>query len=171
MEPQGDFEALRRLLALKRHEQPPPGFFERFPNQVMARIELELAAKEEPWWRRFVVVWELKPAWAGALGGVLVMAYAFGVGLLGPGAPANHGVGQFAVTPPSPLVVTPELAPLSPRPGPLAQRPGVELAAQAAPSSMQPVVGSGPPAWLFQTPQLRSQSGAVERASVIVSPR
>lgn len=73
-----NFESLRRLLALKRHEQPPPGYFNRFSGQVIARIKagekgeaapaLERWLGEAAWWRRICAVLEAKPLFAGAFG-------------------------------------------------------------------------------------------------------
>jgi len=73
-----NFEPLRRLLALKRHEQPPPGYFNNFSRQVILRIEAgergEEAAIfgrfswEAPWLQRIWAVLETKPVLAGTFG-------------------------------------------------------------------------------------------------------
>ena len=66
-----NFDSLRRLLALKRHEQPPPGYFNRFSRDVMARIKAGESGDElakEPWFQRIFGMFELKPVFAGAFG-------------------------------------------------------------------------------------------------------
>lgn len=75
---QDNYQPVQRLLALKRHEQPPPGYFENFSSQVIARIQAgERAAPdsfwewlgiETSWLHRLWVALETKPVFAGALG-------------------------------------------------------------------------------------------------------
>jgi hypothetical protein len=74
---QENFEALRRLLALKRHEQPPPGYFNHFSIQVIRRIQagervpdslLERLFMEAPWFQRMWGILEAKPVLVGAFG-------------------------------------------------------------------------------------------------------
>jgi hypothetical protein len=60
------------LLALKRHEVPPPGYYDRLSRDVMARIKAgdtgnELGA-DLSWLRRFLNVFDVKPIFAGAFG-------------------------------------------------------------------------------------------------------
>ncbi|MGZ5528951.1 MAG: hypothetical protein ACXWJB_09800 [Limisphaerales bacterium] len=61
-----DFETLRKALALKRYEQPPPGYFNRLPNQIMARIEA--GEGETKFWQRFIPSFTLRPAMVYGLG-------------------------------------------------------------------------------------------------------
>jgi len=78
-----DFEQLRRLLALKRHEQPPPGYFNNFAREVCVRIRAGERASDSGFFARlldFQGFWaslETKPALAGAVG---VAACAFLLG-------------------------------------------------------------------------------------------
>jgi hypothetical protein len=69
---QENFESLRRLLALKRYEQPPPGYFDRLPRRVIARIQAgetggivtlsERITWEAPWLQRILTYIEANPA-------------------------------------------------------------------------------------------------------------
>lgn len=59
-------DKLRRLLALKRHEVPPPGFFEAFPERVRARILAGAKAPAPGWWERLALWRFWRPALAGA---------------------------------------------------------------------------------------------------------
>jgi hypothetical protein len=66
-----DFEQLRRLLALKRHEAPPPRYFNEFSMQVIARIKAgERGRTLEPydWFQRLWEALDTRPALAGAFG-------------------------------------------------------------------------------------------------------
>jgi hypothetical protein len=87
-ENENNFEALRRLLTLKRHEMPPPGFFNGFSDQVIARIRageagnMHTAAKRvsgTSWLSNFLQLFEFKPAFAGAFASALCLLLIFGI--------------------------------------------------------------------------------------------
>ena len=72
-----DFDALRKLLALKRHETPPPGYFDRLPREIHVR----LAATRQPqalresrraessnWLASLLRLVESRPSFVGAFG-------------------------------------------------------------------------------------------------------
>jgi hypothetical protein len=92
-----DFEQLRRVLALKRHEQPPPGYFYSFSRQVIVRIQAgELGDPvADSFWsfsggsflQRIWATLDARPAFAGAFG-VAVCGF-FIVGALMSDATAN----------------------------------------------------------------------------------
>lgn len=74
-----DFKKLRQLMALKRHEIPPPGYFNGFSREVCARIkagEMGNTSGEGSWFQRFWAAVEARPIFAGAFGvavcGVLI---------------------------------------------------------------------------------------------------
>lgn len=67
MNSEEQFEQLKKLLALKRHEQPPPGYFDRLPRQIISAIEVE-QSRPEPWMLRIWSTLQRKPAFAGVFG-------------------------------------------------------------------------------------------------------
>jgi hypothetical protein len=57
-----NFEALRQLMALKRHEQPPPGYFTRLPDKIALRIER--GEGQLNFWERLLAGYSFRPAFA-----------------------------------------------------------------------------------------------------------
>jgi hypothetical protein len=78
-----NFEELRRLLALKRHEQPPPGYFHDFSRRVITRIKTGERSAPDSFLDRFIA----QPSWLRRLWGSFeakpILAGAFGVGVCG----------------------------------------------------------------------------------------
>lgn len=75
---QEHFDELKKLLALKRREQPPPGYFNRFSSRVRARVVAgDTANESRTWWNRWFGPGELKPGLVGlysvAIGGLLLV--------------------------------------------------------------------------------------------------
>jgi len=75
-----NFEQLRKLLALKRHEQPPPGYFDNLPNQIWARIERESAAPAPSFWTDFLNRFVLRPTVAYGFAVVVCATLIVGIG-------------------------------------------------------------------------------------------
>jgi hypothetical protein len=100
------FERVCRMLVLKRYEQPPPGYFDGFSSQVMARLRAGETAQETfwerlfgetPWFARWVGVFEAQPVLGGVLGAAFCVLLLIGViqserpgsGSINPTDPAN----------------------------------------------------------------------------------
>jgi len=112
-----NFQALRRLLRLKRYEQPPPGYFNGFSRQVIARIQAgesgeapSLLAQifgEPSWLPRLWTLFGAKPILAAAFGiticSVLIAGVAYSdrgesgaIPALSPSGTAQAGFAQVA---------------------------------------------------------------------------
>jgi hypothetical protein len=80
-ENENDFEMLRRLLALKRHEIPSPGYFNRFSGEVIARIRAgETSESAGDWLSKLLQAFEFKPAFTGAFAcAIVLLLLVFGI--------------------------------------------------------------------------------------------
>ncbi|MCX8156545.1 MAG: hypothetical protein N3J91_08885 [Verrucomicrobiae bacterium] len=160
-QPQDEFARLRQLLALKRHEQPPPGYFQNFSHQVMARINAVEGDAESAWLLRFWNALTTRPLWSGLaaagacgvlVGGLMLLRTPDPVAsqtLL----PAGPGVPGLA-TPAGGLSASAGFAEQ------LAQGGSSPAAAATEPNSTNPVASGLASPSLFFTPRLN-----VEKAS------
>jgi hypothetical protein len=88
-ENENNFESLRRLLALKRHETPPPGYFNDFSSQVLQRIRTGQTPKsanlfEElfdhaPWLAKLLHAFDARPVFAGGFAVALCLLLLLGI--------------------------------------------------------------------------------------------
>src|SRR5258705_6571868 len=83
-----DFKPLLRLLALKKHEQPPPGYFDRLPREIKSRLREEKTmshdwweelGREAGWMQRMWSTLAQKPALAGAFGAIICTVVISGI--------------------------------------------------------------------------------------------
>src|SRR3954451_19902170 len=83
-----NFEQLRHLLAVKRHEQPPPGYYHSFSREVIVRIKAGELGEEQTtvWWswegswlQRVWAAFETRPVVPGAVGLVVCGFFVGGV--------------------------------------------------------------------------------------------
>jgi len=74
-----DFEQLRKLLALKRHEVPPPGYFDRFSGNVIARLHAPEPAPKPTWLQLLGLDFDLKPAFLCATGVAVFALFSLGI--------------------------------------------------------------------------------------------
>jgi len=88
-ENENNFESLRRLLVLKRHETPPPGYFNYFSSQVLQRIRagdtgksanwLEAWFGQALWLEKLLQAFDVKPVFASAFAGALCLLLFLGI--------------------------------------------------------------------------------------------
>jgi hypothetical protein len=87
-EDENHFGSLRRLLALKRHEIPPPGYFNDFSGIVLQGIREGRYVADEtiltrlfshaPWMERIYQLFDAKPVFASGFVGALCLLLFFG---------------------------------------------------------------------------------------------
>jgi hypothetical protein len=89
-----NFDSLEKLLRLKRHEQPPPRYFNELSGRVISRIERGEARLS--WWERFG--FDLRPALAAGAGLVACGLIVYGVATTEGEAGTASGLTGFNVS-------------------------------------------------------------------------
>ena len=164
-ESQQNFEELKRLLKLKQHEIPPPGYFHRFSDDVLARIRAgeagEPVAWEErlgssaPWLLGWLRIFETKPGIVGGFATSLCLLLLMGVIFAEYSDQSTSRVIPVAgaLTSPGPAPSTSLAALSAPAVSPAPDSGGIAINTNPV-ISLQPTAtlfGQSAPAGLFQT--------------------
>lgn len=161
-ENQQNFDELKRLLKLKQHEVPPPGYFNRFSDQVVSRIRageasgsnmaferLEVSA---PWLANLLRVFETKPGIVGGFAVSLCLLLVLGVVFAEYSEPGAQP--SLAIADPVPQQSANTLASLAAPAGVPAHASGGIVASTNPVLTLQPATtlfGQSAPSPLFQT--------------------
>jgi hypothetical protein len=73
-----NFDQIRKLLALKRYEVPPPRYFNDFSSSIIARLS-QPQHEELSWWQRLGFDFDLRPALMCGVGIVVCGMLSFGL--------------------------------------------------------------------------------------------
>jgi hypothetical protein len=95
-----NFDQLRKLLALKRYELPPPRYFNDFSSSIIARLS-QPQREELSWWQRLGFDFDLRPALMCGVGIVVCGMLSFG--LIGAMQAVDSEGGQSAQMATSPM--------------------------------------------------------------------
>jgi hypothetical protein len=134
-------DPLRRLLQLKRHESPPPGYFERLPGQIIDQLRAGETPGPVSRWQAWLENWDFQPVLAYAYGLAVAGLMVFGLGLSAvlddPRDNARETGGQYLA-----------LVPAAASSEPVEWRPAVPFASyhgtvSLPPSSVGPVTSIG----------------------------
>ena len=106
-----NFENIRKLLALKKYEQPPPGYFDRLSSRIISRIEASEAAQPSIW-ERLGFAFGSKPAFVCAMGVVVCGFVCIGIlsAMQGTTASAVASGQHLAFSETAPMMSAPEVS-------------------------------------------------------------
>jgi hypothetical protein len=131
-----EFEALKQLLSLKRHEEPPPGYFDQLPRRIQARIQAGVPETRSGFWEKFLEGFHLRPSVAYSVAGVIFVGMTAGLAILTSTGPDQGVSGPY--DPPMAREGTWEAPPGTPVAFPLAN--SVQTPTNPAASSLTPSV-------------------------------
>lgn len=168
------FDELKTLLKLKRHEIPPPGYFDHFSDDVVGRIRAgeataarsfaEQLSEQVPWLADLLRIFETKPGVIGGFAVSLCLLLLLGVFLPDwrDATPAEAAALASSQSSQAAAPAMPEMATLAPADG----NSGIAISDKPV-NSLQPSLQ--PVAALFGQPQ--NPLFQVQNASLVVGGR
>jgi hypothetical protein len=74
-------DRVRKLIEWKRHEQPPPGYFDALPDRILFRVQTLRSPEHASIWRDILSAFDIRPVLLGAFGTAAFGIFFFGVSL------------------------------------------------------------------------------------------